>query len=155
METRAMAIAFFFAIGTGIGGIVGPILFGQLMEQSIQAGAVGYLIGAGLMITAGTVQILFGVNTEGNSLEEITTPLSAQAESSGKADADLSRKESTQALATGNEQRATSNEQRLSLRSAEIPASKGTRLRSDPGCSAGAPPEAQSHQPLRAERQRR
>ena len=33
METRAMAIAFFYAIGTGIGGIIGPIYFGRLIEQ--------------------------------------------------------------------------------------------------------------------------
>jgi hypothetical protein len=26
METRALAIAFFYAIGTGVGGIVGPVL---------------------------------------------------------------------------------------------------------------------------------
>src|SRR4029078_8121673 len=29
METRAMAIAFFYAVGTGLGGIIGPLLFGE------------------------------------------------------------------------------------------------------------------------------
>jgi len=32
METRAMAISFFYAVGTAIGGITGPILFGRLIE---------------------------------------------------------------------------------------------------------------------------
>ena len=27
METRAMALAFFYAVGTGIGGVTGPALF--------------------------------------------------------------------------------------------------------------------------------
>ena len=31
METRALAIAFFYAVGTGLGGIIGPVLFGQLI----------------------------------------------------------------------------------------------------------------------------
>ncbi len=52
METRAMAIAFFYAVGTGIGGIIGPILFGQLISGGIHAVAIGYYIGAGLMIAA-------------------------------------------------------------------------------------------------------
>ncbi len=58
METRAMAIAFFYAVGTGIGGIIGPILFGQLISGGIQAVAVGYYIGAGLMIAAGLVEVV-------------------------------------------------------------------------------------------------
>ena len=33
METRALAIAFFFAVGTGIGGIIGPLLFGNLIAS--------------------------------------------------------------------------------------------------------------------------
>ena len=33
METRALAIAFFYAVGTGIGGITGPLLFGQLIDS--------------------------------------------------------------------------------------------------------------------------
>ena len=32
METRAMAISFFYAVGTAIGGITGPLLFGRLIE---------------------------------------------------------------------------------------------------------------------------
>ncbi|WP_236007214.1 MFS transporter [Clavibacter zhangzhiyongii] len=77
METRAMAIAFFYALGTGLGGIVGPLLFGRLVEDSIGAVANGYLIGAGLMIGAGLVEVFLGVEAAGRSLEDIAAPLSA------------------------------------------------------------------------------
>ena len=53
METRAMAIAFFYAVGTGLGGIIGPILFGKFIEQGRHQVVVGYYIGAALMIAAG------------------------------------------------------------------------------------------------------
>ena len=58
METRALCIAFFYAIGTAVGGISGPLLFGKLIDNasasgdSIQRIAVGYYIGAVLMIAA-------------------------------------------------------------------------------------------------------
>ncbi|GGC98549.1 MFS transporter [Tersicoccus solisilvae] len=78
METRAMAIAFFYAVGTGLGGIIGPLLFGQFVEQGIGAVAVGYFIGAGLMIAAGVVEIVLGVDAERKSLEDIAAPVSAQ-----------------------------------------------------------------------------
>jgi MFS family permease len=76
METRAMAIAFFYAVGTGLGGITGPILFGQFIEQGKEMVAVGYFIGAGLMIGAGLVEAFIGVEAAGKSLEEIAEPLS-------------------------------------------------------------------------------
>ncbi|WP_348790176.1 MFS transporter [Leifsonia sp. NPDC080035] len=79
METRAMAIAFFYAVGTGLGGIIGPILFGQLIGGGIQAVAIGYYIGAGLMIAAGLVELFLGVDAERKSLEDIAAPLSSSA----------------------------------------------------------------------------
>jgi len=79
METRAMAIAFFYAVGTGLGGIIGPLLFGVLVEQGISAVAVGYFIGAGLMIAAGLVEVFLGVDAERKSLEDIADPLSKTA----------------------------------------------------------------------------
>jgi MFS family permease len=77
METRAMAIAFFYAVGTGLGGIIGPILFGRYIEQGREQVAFGYQLGAGLMIAAGLVAIFLGVNAERRSLEDIAAPLTA------------------------------------------------------------------------------
>jgi MFS family permease len=79
METRAMAIAFFYAIGTAAGGISGPVLFGVLIASGKRAElAIGYLIGAILMIGAGLVEVWLGVNAEQKPLEEIATPLTAE-----------------------------------------------------------------------------
>ncbi|MFJ3491903.1 MFS transporter [Leifsonia aquatica] len=78
METRAMSIAFFYAVGTGLGGIIGPILFGQLIEGGIHSVVIGYYIGAGLMIAAGLVELFLGIAAEGRSLEDIAQPLSAE-----------------------------------------------------------------------------
>jgi MFS family permease len=78
METRAMAIAFFYAIGTGAGGIIGPVLFGRLIATGRPADlAFGYMIGASLMAAAGVVEIIFGVDAEQKPLEEIAKPLTA------------------------------------------------------------------------------
>ncbi|MEO7981135.1 MAG: MFS transporter [Sporichthyaceae bacterium] len=84
METRAMAIAFFYAVGTGLGGIVGPILFGKFIEQGRDQVINGYYLGAGLMIGAGIVAAFLAVDAEGRSLEDIAEPLTAQdADASG------------------------------------------------------------------------
>ncbi|OMH23674.1 MFS transporter [Tersicoccus phoenicis] len=77
METRAMAIAFFYAVGTGLGGIIGPLLFGGFVEQGIGAVTFGYFIGAALMIAAGVVEIFLGVEAARKSLEDIAAPISA------------------------------------------------------------------------------
>jgi MFS family permease len=79
METRALAIAFFYAVGTGLGGIIGPVLFGNLIATKRPFDtAIGYLIGAGLMIAAGLVEVAIGVDAEQKSLEELARPLSAE-----------------------------------------------------------------------------
>jgi MFS family permease len=80
METRALAIAFFYAVGTAAGGITGPLLFGKLVESE-EAGQVfwGYMLGAALMIAAGVVQAVLGIEAARKDLEEIATPLSAEA----------------------------------------------------------------------------
>jgi MFS family permease len=81
METRAMAIAVFYAIGTGLGGIIGPLLFGRLVDTGeIGAVAIGYYIGAALMIAAGLVEWWLGVDAENRGLEEIASPLSSRAD---------------------------------------------------------------------------
>jgi len=83
METRALCIAFFYAVGTAIGGISGPLLFGKLIDDASDSGditgiAIGYFIGAALMIGAGVVAIFLGVKAEGQSLENIAKPLTAE-----------------------------------------------------------------------------
>ena len=75
-----MAIALFYAISTGIGGAVGPLLFGRLLGGDDPTGvAVGYWIAAGLMALAAITEIAFGVDAEQQSLEDVAEPLSAQA----------------------------------------------------------------------------
>jgi MFS family permease len=83
METRALCIAFFYAIGTAVGGISGPLLFGKLIENASQSKditqiAIGYFIGAVLMVAGGVVEALLGVKAEGQSLENIAKPLTAE-----------------------------------------------------------------------------
>ncbi|WP_375458074.1 MFS transporter [uncultured Enterovirga sp.] len=78
LEVRALAIAVFYAVGTGIGGAAGPILFGALVDTGSRTSVfAGYLFGSALMIGAGIVQAIWGVASEGRSLEDIATPLSA------------------------------------------------------------------------------
>jgi MFS family permease len=87
METRALSIAFFYAVGTGAGGIVGPLLFGELINTGeLEKVAIGFLIGAVVMAVGGVAEILFGVNAEGKALESIAQPLSAAKQKLGKAE---------------------------------------------------------------------
>jgi MFS family permease len=81
METRALAIAFFYALGTAVGGISGPLLFGHFIHSgSVDQVATGFLIGAGAMAIGGIAELFLGVPAEGRSLEAIATPLSAEGE---------------------------------------------------------------------------
>jgi MFS family permease len=84
LETRAMAIALFYAVATGIGGAVGPLLFGSLLGTGDRGGLfLGYCIGAALMLVASVVAAVWGVDAEQESLEKVAEPLSAtEAESS-------------------------------------------------------------------------
>ncbi len=76
LEIRALAIAFFYAIGTGIGGIVGPLLFGVLIDTGSRVSVFGgYLLGAVLMILAGLVAWRWAVPAERKSLEMVARPL--------------------------------------------------------------------------------
>jgi MFS family permease len=78
VEIRALAIAVFYAIGTGVGGVAAPVLFGALLQtEKRRVLLIGYLIGAALMIGAGIVQAFFGVAAEGKSLESVAQPLSS------------------------------------------------------------------------------
>lgn len=76
LEIRALAIAFFYAIGTGIGGVMGPWLFGLLIESGSRTSVFwGYAFGAALMIAAGLIALIFGVAAERKPLEEVARPL--------------------------------------------------------------------------------
>jgi MFS family permease len=78
METRALAIAFFYAIGTAAGGITGPLLFADLVGTGEVGDTVlAFTIGAIVMIAAGLVEAGLGVKAERRSLEDIATPLTA------------------------------------------------------------------------------
>jgi MFS family permease len=90
LETRALCIAFFYAIGTAAGGIAGPLLFGWLIDNATASGdiskiAIGYYIGAALMIAGGIVEAFLGVKAEGQSLEDVAAPLTAEDADSGSA----------------------------------------------------------------------
>jgi MFS family permease len=76
LEIRALAIAFFYAIGTGIGGIAGPLLFGVLVNTgSRESVASGYVLGAILMAIAALVEARWGIAAERKSLESLSRPL--------------------------------------------------------------------------------
>jgi MFS family permease len=77
LEIRALAIAFFYAIGTGIGGMAGPWLFGVLIDTGSRWSVFGgYLLGAALMILAALIAARFCVPAERKSLEAVAPPLS-------------------------------------------------------------------------------
>jgi MFS family permease len=76
LEIRALAIAFFYAIGTGVGGIAGPWLFGVLIDSGSRMSVFsGYILGAVLMIAAGLVALCWGVAAERKPLEAVARPL--------------------------------------------------------------------------------
>ena len=110
METRAMAIAFFYAVGTAIGGISGPYLFGKLIESEERSQVmIGFLIGGVLMIAGGIVQAVLGVEAAGRQLEDIAKPLTAEdaeAEERGEGggeELDVGKLEGEDAAPTGGE----------------------------------------------------
>src|SRR5689334_3251740 len=80
METRALAIAFFYAVGTAAGGIVGPLLFAHLIASGSRSEvATAFYIGSAVMAVGGIAEIFLGVRAEQKALEDVATPLSAEA----------------------------------------------------------------------------
>src|SRR6201991_2533779 len=76
LEVRALAIALFYAVGTGIGGVVGPALFGVLIDTGSRGTVfAGYLLGAALMIAAAAVAWRYAIAAERKSLESVAKPL--------------------------------------------------------------------------------
>ncbi len=76
LEIRALAIAFFYAIGTGIGGVVGPWLFGALIDTGSRVSVFGgYALGAVLMIAGGLIAWRWAIAAERKPLETVARPL--------------------------------------------------------------------------------
>jgi MFS family permease len=129
METRALAIAFFYAIGTAVGGVTGPLLFGNLIGSGDRGTvAIAFYIGAAVMALGGVVEIFLGVRAEQATLEDIATPLTAEeADQPGESDQSGEAGESEEPEPEGPEQ----DEQRA--RAARIAARRQQRSSSGAG----------------------
>ena len=78
IEIRALTIAIFYALGTGLGGVAAPYVFGKLIESgSRQSVFAGYVFAAALMFAASAVAARFAVPAERKPLEQVAAPLSA------------------------------------------------------------------------------
>jgi MFS family permease len=81
LEARALSIAFFYAVGTGVGGVAAPAIFGALIGSGSRIDIFyGYLFGGGLMILASVAEGGLGVRSERRPLEEVAPPLSSAAD---------------------------------------------------------------------------
>jgi MFS family permease len=79
METRALCIAVFYAVGTGIGGITGPLVFQALIKTGSYGKAeLALILGGVMMIIGGIAELIFGIRAERQSLENIAKPLTAE-----------------------------------------------------------------------------
>ena len=131
METRALAIAFFYAIGTAAGGISGPLLFGNLIASGQRDQVeLAFFIGAAVMAVGGIAELFFGVRPSRTQLEDIAKPLTAEdaegggtvtgeqpdaAEEesrAGRTEAPEARRDAEEIRARGVEHRATAHELR-------------------------------------------
>jgi MFS family permease len=78
VEMRALAIAAFYAVGTGVGGVAGPWLVGALIDTGSRGSVfAGYLLGAALMLAAAVIAARFAIRAERRPLESIARPLNA------------------------------------------------------------------------------
>ena len=78
IESRALAIAVFYSIGTLAGGFAAPWLFGTLIGSGDKGEVfIGYVIGSVLMAAGGLSELIWGVEAAGKSLESVANPLSA------------------------------------------------------------------------------
>jgi MFS family permease len=76
LEVRALAIAMFYAVGTAIGGVAGPALFGALIDSGSRDSVfAGYCLGSGLMIAAALIGWRYGIAAERRPLESVASPL--------------------------------------------------------------------------------
>jgi MFS family permease len=118
METRALAIAFFYAVGTGLGGIIGPLLFGKMIATNDRTWVgVAFLIGAGVMAIGGIAELFLGVKAERASLEDIAKPLTAEEAERGALPGDEDTATAREAGAeTDDERRWRERDERRALR---------------------------------------
>jgi MFS family permease len=78
LEVRALAIAVFYAIGTGVGGVAGPFLLGHLIDTGSRFSVfLGYLLGTALMLTAAIIAACWATAAERKPLESVARPLAA------------------------------------------------------------------------------
>ncbi|HEY3829920.1 MAG TPA: MFS transporter [Solirubrobacteraceae bacterium] len=86
LETRALCIAVFYAVGTGIGGVIGPQVFSRMINtESYEQVFLALSLGAVMMILGGLAELIFGVKAEGKSLESIAKPLTVEDSPEGAA----------------------------------------------------------------------
>ena len=71
LEIRALAIAFFFAIGTGIGGVVSPWLFANLINEGRESLYLGFIVLSATMTAAALIELIWGVAAERRPLEDV------------------------------------------------------------------------------------
>ncbi len=72
VELRGMAIAFFYAVGTAVGGLFAPLILGALIESGSRPRvALAYVFGGALFLAGAAAAGVFGVAAERKSLEEI------------------------------------------------------------------------------------
>ena len=113
METRALAIAFFYAVGTAVGGITGSFLFGGLIGSGHRNEVViAFAVGAAVMLLGGVAELLWGVKAEGASLEDIAAPLSSVEQGAGESAQSVHQKAALQARQRANNERARAAELR-------------------------------------------
>jgi MFS family permease len=81
LEVRGQAISYFFAAAQAAGATA-PAIYGALIGDGKDRTPLfwGYIIGAAIMIFGGLVAWFFGVNAEGQSLEDIADPLTKVSE---------------------------------------------------------------------------
>jgi len=78
LEMRALAIALFYSLGTALGGVAGPWLFGVLVGRGERIDvAIGYAFGAVLMLVAAAITRRLGFAAERRPLEEVAPPLTS------------------------------------------------------------------------------
>jgi MFS family permease len=76
LEMRAVAISFFYAAGTALGGFAGPPIFGAMIESGSRDALFGaYALAAALMCAAAGIAAWLGVDAERKSLESVAPPL--------------------------------------------------------------------------------